>query len=161
MRRIATSRRGFSLGELLIVLGVAVILLLILGPGLRRPKGVAREEAHRITLAEVRNALARYTADHDDTLPDLINGWEALIQPHQYKQKRVGPYLKSVPINPWNGLRNVVDGTGASRVDAGFVYDYAAGEGSGTIRATAPDGRTLAAEAAPIPMARVIRGTVP
>lgn len=161
MRRVATGRRGFSLGELLIVLGVAVILLLILGPGLRRPKGVAREEAHRITLSEVRNAIARYVADHEDTLPDLTNGWEPLIQPHDYRQRRVGPYLKSIPTNPWNGLRNVVDGTGASRVDAGFVYDYAAGEGSGTIRATAPDGRTLAAEAMPIPAGRALKGTTP
>ena len=74
-------RAGFTLVELLVVIGIIAVLLAILLPTLGR----AREQAHRTTcLANLRSlgqAMYLYAGTHRDRLPNsnLNNTWDATL----------------------------------------------------------------------------------
>jgi len=113
-----------------------------------RLAGVAREaadKAARTQLQALRSQIEMYKVQHGGALPDLLTSWNPLINATVYNGKTVGPYIPRAPKNGLNNLGNVVDGDGTASVggQAGFVYDYAGGGGTGKLMATNADGTSI------------------
>jgi prepilin-type N-terminal cleavage/methylation domain-containing protein len=66
-------RTGFTLTELLVVLGVAAVLAAILFPVLSLLRSRARQSACLSNLRQLHIAFAMYAADHDGDLPPYNN----------------------------------------------------------------------------------------
>src|SRR5690349_24506218 len=73
-----TERRrpsGFSLSELLVVIAIISILAAILYPVFAKARARARETTALSNLKQIGAALAMYTADYDELLPDRWPVW--------------------------------------------------------------------------------------
>lgn len=136
---------GFTLIELLIVVAILGIMAAIVVPRFSDASAQAKNESQRAQLQQVRRQIELYRLDYAGALPDLTGGWEPMTEAGLYNGKKVGPYFQSIPRNSINGRTNVVDGSGAGPAGSacGFMYDYAAGAGTGTIQATKADGTTI------------------
>lgn len=62
-------RRGFTLVELLVVIGIIALLMSLLLPALARARSAARETVCRSNLRQIHNALVFYANDNDDYVP--------------------------------------------------------------------------------------------
>ena len=86
---ICRTRRSFTLIELLVVIAIIAILAAMLLPALNKARMTAQKSSCQNNLKSMGNAVAMYTADHEDTLPGL-NGmvtfqmawWKARIAPY-------------------------------------------------------------------------------
>ncbi|MGE3311256.1 MAG: type II secretion system protein [Limisphaerales bacterium] len=67
----ASSRRAFSLVELLVVIGILGVLAGMLLPGLSRGRGLAQATACLGHLREIGIALQIYVADNDNRMPSM------------------------------------------------------------------------------------------
>ena len=144
-----TTRRGFTLIEILIVVIILGILAAIVIPQFSSASTQARKSSLQSTVQTLRSQIALYKLQHGDTLPDLTanggNNWGLLTQPSTFFGQTVGPYMQTVPTSPVNSRSNVVDGTGTApaSVPCGYVYDYSGGSGSGAVWGTDADGVTI------------------
>ena len=64
-----TTRRGFTLVELLVVIGVIAVLLGLLFPALGRAREAARTTVCLSNLRQITQAAVMYTSDHENTWP--------------------------------------------------------------------------------------------
>lgn len=100
--RAEALRRGFTLVELLVTLGVVGLLIALLTPAL----GQAREAAQRLSCASntqgLGSALALYAKDHRDTLPTSYFGSAEVRRPQEMMAATIGS-LESVS-DGWEGL---------------------------------------------------------
>ena len=62
-------RRGFTLLELLVVIGVIAVLLGLLFPALGRAREAARTSVCLSNVRQITNAAIMYTSDHENTWP--------------------------------------------------------------------------------------------
>lgn len=104
-------RRGFTLVEILIVLGIMVFLLAMVGPRLLGSKQKADIQATKTQIGLFEQCLQSYVVDMN-TFPDTESGLMALIEKPEgsaegegetKKDKWAGPYLQktSLPKDPW------------------------------------------------------------
>jgi general secretion pathway protein G len=93
---------GFTLLELLVVLGIIVLLATLVAPQVLRYLGQARTDAAKAQIGAVSTALELYALD-TGTFPPQQAGLVALIQAPQGATKWKGPYLKKPEglIDPW------------------------------------------------------------
>jgi general secretion pathway protein G len=129
-------QRGFTLVEILIVVIILGILAAIVIPQFSSATTDARKGNLQTQLQTLRQAIAYYELQHNNTPPLLIStGWNVLTEytdasgnpsatsdaTHVY-----GPYLplNAQPVNPLNGLSSVA-ATDASVV--GWIYNEAGG----------------------------------
>ena len=147
-----TRKTGFTLVEILIVVIILGILAAIVIPQFTNASQDARESSLLSQLQTLRSQIELYKLQHRDQLPDLVTNWNPLttktnaaggaaVDPND----TFGPYMQSAPTNPVNTASNVTNGDSAlaaAAVECGFIYDYAAGAGTGRIWGTATDKKT-------------------
>ncbi|HEV8377665.1 MAG TPA: prepilin-type N-terminal cleavage/methylation domain-containing protein [Tepidisphaeraceae bacterium] len=138
-------RGAFTLIEILIVVVILGILGALVYPQFANARSEAADKAARTQLQGLRSQIEMYKVQHGGALPDLITNWNPLTTATTYNTKTVGPYLPRAPKNGFNNLASVVDGdgTGPAASSAGFIYDYAAGAGTGRIWATTANGTSV------------------
>ena len=93
---------GFTLLELLIVLGILALLAGIATPQVLRYLGKARTEAAKVQINAIASALELYALDNG-TYPPAQTGLGALMQRPQGAARWGGPYLKKAEglTDPW------------------------------------------------------------
>ena len=147
IRKNRSTRGGFTLIEILIVVIILGILAAIVIPQFSSASSDARKSNVQSTVQTLRSQVALYKLQHGDVLPNLVTGWTQLTGKTDSAGAAAssgvtfGPYMQDVPVNSLNSKSNVVDGTAASSTACGFVYDYTGG--SGKIWGTDTDGKTL------------------
>ena len=133
-----SSRKGFTLIEILIVVIILGILAAIVIPQFSSASTQARQSALQTTVQTLRSQIALYKLQHGDTLPTLVTNWTPLTATSTYGGVTYGPYLPSIPTNAMTTGSVVVNGTSAGGFSTGadYFYDYASGTGSGNIWGT-------------------------
>lgn len=101
-RSASSGEDGFTLLELLVVLGIIVLLATIVAPQVLRYLGKARTDTARAQISAISSAVELYALDAGSYPPQQL-GLQALIQPPAGQARWHGPYLKSAAglIDPW------------------------------------------------------------
>ena len=105
-RRSRAQRRGFTLIEILLVLGILVVMGSIVGVSVLTMQANAYNRAAKTQLHAFDSAITQYQLDIGQppaTLDALVNPPDDLPNPDKWK----GPYLpKAVPMDPWDQAYN-------------------------------------------------------
>lgn len=93
---------GFTLLELLVVLGIIAMLAGIVGPQVMKHMGESKVKAARVQIEELVATLDMYKLDLG-SYPSTEQGLKALIESPNNAKYWNGPYLRKakVPIDPW------------------------------------------------------------
>ena len=93
---------GYTLLELLVVLGILALLATVAAPQVLRYLGKAKTETAKAQIAAISTALELYALDAGGFPPQQA-GLAALVQAPQGATRWRGPYLKRVDgiIDPW------------------------------------------------------------
>ena len=93
---------GYTLLELLVVLGIIVLIATIAAPQVLRYLGKARTETAKAQISAVATALELYALDNGG-FPSQQSGLQALVQPPPGQTRWRGPYLKRASglNDPW------------------------------------------------------------
>lgn len=96
------SEAGFTLLELLVVLGILTLLTTLAYPQVIRYVGTARTETARAQMTAISTALELFALDNGG-YPSQQAGLPALVQPQANLKTWRGPYLKKAEglIDPW------------------------------------------------------------
>ncbi len=95
-------QNGFTLLELLVVLGIIALLAGIVGPQVMQHMGASKTKAARVQVEDLAAALDMYKLDVG-RYPTTDQGLTALIERPSDAKRWNGPYLrkKKVPQDPW------------------------------------------------------------
>ncbi|HUO09091.1 MAG TPA: prepilin-type N-terminal cleavage/methylation domain-containing protein [Phycisphaerae bacterium] len=123
-----SSKRGFTLVEILIVVIILGILAAIVIPQFANASTDARTSNLRTTLNEVRNQIELFKSQHNDQPPQLVGMWTLMtslsdtteISTSNPVGTHWGPYLQGIPANPLNNQTAVT--SNASDPTAGWYY---------------------------------------
>lgn len=93
---------GFTLLELLVVLGIISMLAGLVGPKVMKHMGEAKTKAAKVQIAELSQALEMYKLEMNK-YPTTDQGLEALVEAPSNAKNWNGPYLAKpkVPVDPW------------------------------------------------------------
>ncbi|OYW53345.1 MAG: type II secretion system protein GspG [Hyphomicrobium sp. 32-62-53] len=93
---------GFTLLELLVVLGIIVLIATIAAPQVLRYLGGARTETARVQISALYTALELYALDNGSFPPDDV-GLKALVSAPDGQARWKGPYIKRATgiVDPW------------------------------------------------------------
>lgn len=102
MPNLKSNDDGFTLLELLVVLGIIVLLATFVAPQVLRYLGTARSDAARAQISAISTALELYALDTGG-FPAQQAGLAALLQPPAGQVKWKGPYMKKADglVDPW------------------------------------------------------------
>jgi general secretion pathway protein G len=113
-------RKGFTLVEILIVVVILGILAAIVIPQFSNASTDAKENSLKSNLQTIRSQIELYKIQHNDNLPGAgtASFTEALTETTDVdgttSGDAYGPYLKSMPANPFNNDNTVSTGTATS-----------------------------------------------
>ncbi len=95
-------KQGFTLLELLVVLGIIAMLAGIVGPQVMKHMGAAKIKAAKVQIEDISTALDMYKLDIG-SYPSNQQGLIALIEKPADSKQWNGPYLRKerVPVDPW------------------------------------------------------------
>ncbi len=131
------AQKAFTLVEVLIVVIILGILAAIVVPQFSDASSDAKLSALKTNLQTIRGQIQLYKIQHNDVYPALAtfanqmtlaskeDGTTAALGTAGFD---LGPYLQSVPVNPYTGTNTI--GNGAAGTSA-WYYD----EATGTFRA--------------------------
>jgi general secretion pathway protein G len=94
---------GFTLLELLVVLGIIAMLAGLVGPAVMKHMGESKIKAAKVQIEDLAQTLDMYKLDVG-SYPTSEQGLNALIESPDGAQRWNGPYLRKskVPLDPWN-----------------------------------------------------------
>ncbi|HEY2251736.1 MAG TPA: type II secretion system major pseudopilin GspG, partial [Planctomycetaceae bacterium] len=94
-------RAGFTLMEVLIVLAILAVIIGLVVPNLMKGRDRANNDAAKVQVKAVEDALGMYALDHDGDYPASIS---VLMTNPGGDTKWNGPYFKGnkSPVDPWN-----------------------------------------------------------
>lgn len=103
MKHRRQRREGFTLVELLVVVGIITMLAAMLVPRVFKGMGKTKADIARAKMAIIENSLAQFQYDCGRLPDDAEGGLEALLAaPPDLEDKWNGPYLKkSQLLDPW------------------------------------------------------------
>ena len=93
---------GFTLLELLVVLGIIAMLAGIVGPQVMKHMGESKTKAAKVQIEDLSATIDMYKLDVG-TYPTTNEGLNALIESPNTAKRWNGPYLQKskVPLDPW------------------------------------------------------------
>ncbi len=93
---------GFTLLELLVVLGIIALLAGIVGPQVMKHMGASKTKAARVQIEDLSAALDMYKLDVGK-YPSTEQGLSVLVEKPANSKRWNGPYLRKskVPQDPW------------------------------------------------------------
>lgn len=93
---------GFTLLELLVVLGIIAMLAGIVGPQVMKHMGASKTKAAKVQVEDLAAALDMYKLDVG-RYPTSEQGLEALVEKPADIDRWNGPYLRKskIPVDPW------------------------------------------------------------
>ncbi len=97
---VRAAQRGFTLVEMLLVLVILGILAAIVYPKVAGRGEEARKSAAAVQIAAFSTALDTFEVD-TGSYPKGANGLNELVSPSTGVQGWKGPYLKEIPLDPW------------------------------------------------------------
>lgn len=103
MKHVLRRQRGFTLLELLVVLGIIAMLAGIVGPQVMKHMGASKTKAARVQIEDLAAALDMYKLD-EGRYPTSQQGLAALVEKPAEAKRWNGPYLRKdkIPQDPWN-----------------------------------------------------------
>lgn len=102
MKRLKRTQTGFTLLELLVVLGIIALLAGIVGPQVIKHMGASKTKAAKVQIEDLAAALDMYKLDVG-RYPTSAQGLGALIEKPADVDRWNGPYLRKtkLPSDPW------------------------------------------------------------
>ncbi|MDD2800473.1 MAG: type II secretion system major pseudopilin GspG [Methylobacter sp.] len=96
------AQTGFTLLELLVVLGIIAMLAGIVGPQVMKHMGESKTKAAKVQIEDLAASLDMYKLDLG-RYPTSEQGLNALIQAPDDAKRWNGPYLRKskIPLDPW------------------------------------------------------------
>ena len=95
-------RDGFTLMEVLLVLAIMGLIMSMVIPKIMGRQKYANEDATRLSLHGLKQALRIYSMDHGGRYPSASEGLDVLRTPPSRKDPRWrGPYLEQEPLDAW------------------------------------------------------------
>ncbi|SJM95746.1 type II secretion system major pseudopilin GspG [Crenothrix polyspora] len=93
---------GFTLLELLVVLGIIAMLAGIVGPQVMKHMGESKVKAAKVQIEDLAATLDMYKLDVG-SYPTTEQGLVALVESPEGAGRWNGPYLKKskIPLDPW------------------------------------------------------------
>jgi general secretion pathway protein G len=93
---------GFTLLELLVVLGIIAMLAGIVGPQVMKHMGESKTKAAKVQIEDISATLEMYKLDLGRH-PSTDEGLKALIESPDSAKRWNGPYLQKnkIPLDPW------------------------------------------------------------
>ncbi|MFN8708803.1 MAG: type II secretion system protein [Planctomyces sp.] len=112
------NRSGFTLLEMLIVLGIILVIAAMVVPNLVGAQQGANEKATMASIKQVESVTKQYAVDHDGSFytGNGTDAWQAFIKPEPYRGRNIRPYYEEPPVDAWgNVLHYEWDGKGHSK----------------------------------------------
>ncbi|KJV06619.1 type II secretion system major pseudopilin GspG [Methylocucumis oryzae] len=96
------TQAGFTLLELLVVLGIIAMLAGIVGPQVMKHMGESKTKAAKVQIEDLAATLDMYKLDVGH-YPSTEEGLNALVEAPDSAKRWNGPYLQKtkVPLDPW------------------------------------------------------------
>jgi len=96
------TQKGFTLLELLVVLGIIAMLAGIVGPQVMKHMGESKTKAAKVQIEDLAATLDMYKLDIG-SYPTSEEGLQALIESPDSAKRWNGPYLRKnkIPLDPW------------------------------------------------------------
>ena len=123
---------GFTLLELLVVLGIIAMLAGIVGPQVMKHMGESKTKAAKVQIEDLSATMDMYKLDAG-SYPTSQQGLQALIEAPDNAKRWNGPYLSKskIPLDPWQNEYHFVSPGEHGKFDI-FTYgadDKEGGEG--------------------------------
>jgi general secretion pathway protein G len=95
-------RSGFTLMEVLLVLGILGVIMAMVVPKVLGRQKYASIDATRVSLSGLAQALKLYSLDHAGDFPSTADGLTVLLKkPARTDKAWKGPYLEQEPRDAW------------------------------------------------------------
>lgn len=127
---------GFTLVEILVVVVLLGILAAIIVPQFTKAGNESRTSALLTDLRRIRSQIELYKFQHNDQLPaatgetadELLRRMTTKTDVDGNVGNDFGPYLQSMPVNPFNDRNTVrIDGAAAGSNTVGWRFDTTTG----------------------------------
>ena len=124
---------GYTLLELLVVMGILAVLTAVATPQLMGYFGKAKTQSAQIQIENIGTALEMYYMENG-SYPSTSVGLKALVEPNPEAPRWNGPYLKKA--------KNLVDPWGHP-----YQYNYPGSNGEYEVYSLGPTGKAVSASA--------------